>query len=71
MSYYEVENIDKKQKKRGVSEKYPFSKLDIGQGFKIPDGANIQSMRCSAYQRGKALGRKFAVSVDGYVKRTA
>ena len=58
-------------KKRGVNEKYPFSKLEVGQGFKIPNDANIQSFRCLAYQRGKALGFKFSVSVNGYVERIA
>lgn len=57
--------------KRGAAEKYPFSKLAIGQGFKMPDGTNIASMRVLASNRGKSLGFKFSVSANGYVSRTA
>ena len=60
-----------KKAKSGAVEKYPFSKLEVGQGFDIPSGVSIQSMRCLAYQRGKTLGRKFAVSTLGTVERTA
>ena len=55
--------------KGGVKEVYPFSELQVGQMFRIPDGKSVQSMRCLAYQRGISLKRKFKVSVDGYVER--
>ena len=61
---------DKKKSNAGVKEKYPFSELKVGQLFKIPEGKSVQSMRCLAYQRGVTLGKKFKVSVDGYVERT-
>ena len=57
-----LEEFPIKPKRRGVKEKYPFSKAKIGQGFKIPDGVSVESMRCLAYQRGKALGFTFQVS---------
>ena len=70
----EIKDFSKRETKTakcGVSEKYPFSKLEVGQGFEIPVGVSIQSMRCLAYQRGKTLGRKFAVSTLGTVERVA
>ena len=60
-----------KKAKSGVSEKYPFSKLEVGQGFKIPDDKKVSSMRVLASSRGIALGRKFSVSVLGYIERIA
>lgn len=57
-----LEEFPIKPKRRGVKEKYPFSKAKIGQGFKIPDDVSVESMRCLAYQRGKALGFTFQVS---------
>lgn len=66
-----MSGIDKPEKKVGRSEKYPFSKLEIGQGFKLPDDKKISSMRVLASNRGKSLGRKFSVSVNGYVERIA
>ena len=64
----EIKEFEPKPKS-GVAEKYPFSKLDIGQGFKIPDGKKVSSMRVLASARGKTLGRKFSVSATGYVER--
>lgn len=57
--------------KKGRNEVYPFSKLKIGQGFKMREGANISSMRVLASTRGRTLGMKFKVSVNGYVERIA
>lgn len=57
--------------KRGRDEVYPFSKLEVGQGFKIPSDKGVASMRVLASNRGKSLGRKFSVSVSGYVERIA
>lgn len=65
----QLKELTTEKRKRGVGEKYPFSKLEVGQGFKIPNDSNVQSFRCLAYQRGKALGWKFSVSVNGYVER--
>ena len=60
------------KKKSGAPEKYPFSKLEIGDSFPIPETTTITSMRTIAYQRGVALGRKFKVSVKTrIVERTA
>lgn len=65
------EVVRKQPKRRGVTETYPFSKLEVGECFEIPEGGSVQAMRCLAYQRGLALGRKFKVSVEGYVERIA
>lgn len=64
--------VEKKETiKSGRPEMYPFSKLEVGQGFKIPEGKNVESMRVLASTRGRSLGRKFSVSVSGYVERVA
>ena len=59
-----------RKKKAGVKEKYPFSKLKVGQMFRFDPSMNINTMRCNAYQRGESLGYKFAVDgVDCTVTR--
>lgn len=60
MGFYDVE--EKETPKKQSNEKYPFSKLEIGESFGIPNGMSVQSIRCLAYQRGETLGRKFKVS---------
>ena len=73
MSYFDfgIEEAETgKKKKSGVKEKYPFSKLQVGQMFRFDPSMNINTMRCNSYQRGKALGCKFAVDgVDCTVTR--
>ena len=73
MSYFDfgIEEVETcKKKKAGVKEKYPFSKLQVGQMFRFDPSMNINTMRCNAYQRGKALGYKLAVDgVDCTVTR--
>lgn len=54
-------------KTNGNKEKHPFSTLEIGESFPIPEGISTQTMRCNSYQRGISLGRKFKVS---HVTRT-
>ena len=59
MSYFDFD--EPKKNKGGVKEKYPFSKLAVGESFQWGDETNIFNMRASAYQRGAKLGRKFSV----------
>ena len=61
MSYFDFDET-KQKSKGGVAEKYPFSKLEVGQSFQWGDETNVFNMRASAYQRGVKLGRKFKVS---------
>ena len=64
--------VEKKETiKSGRPELYPFSKLEVGQGFKIPSDKKLSSMRVLASVRGRELGRKFSVSVSGFVERVA
>lgn len=60
MSYFDFGNTE--PKKKGKPEKYPFSTLEVGESFEIPDGTRIQSLRALAYQRGVNSNKVFSVS---------
>lgn len=52
------------QIKRGPKEKYPWSTMEVGDTFFVPDDeAKPSSVRTMASNKGRDLGRKFSVTV--------
>lgn len=52
-----------KTEKKINDAKYPFESIEVGEYFWFSErDISINTMRCRAYQRGVALGRKFSVN---------